>query len=104
MWKKHSNTYVAGTTYGNRQIPIASLSEGSLLVLKPEPTNQHDPRAIAVLSGDRQIGYLPSDVAKSLLPGDYRAVVTRITTVDTPWNGQYNCKGVIVEIQMRTDA
>lgn len=55
---------VAGVTQ-YRGIARPDLGVGQQVQLRPEPTNRHDPNAIAVwtFDGTEQVGYLPRDVA-----------------------------------------
>jgi len=50
---------VAGTKYRPTEFKAAQINRGDRLTLKLEPTNKHDPLAIAVYKGDIQIGYVP---------------------------------------------
>lgn len=83
-------TKVVGVTHRNgdgsdRQVIIARYCRaGTPLRLVREPRNSHDPNAVAVFVGKRQIGYisasLASDVARMLDAGaTAEAVVTAVT-------------------------
>lgn len=50
---------VAGVTFGNRQELIAGLGFTSIIEIKPEPENEHDPNAHAVIADDQHVGYVP---------------------------------------------
>lgn len=77
------NTKIAGTSF--RQSEIKKLYQGQELVLSRESENPHDSNAIAVFSGDGQVGYLNKDLAKHLAPAidnglvDYKCAVLDIT-------------------------
>lgn len=72
---------VAGETYyvkGVRRVfrdagtPITSKGstlEGLVCVLVPEPWNEHDPNAVAVLLGGHKVGHLPAELARDYAPG-----------------------------------
>lgn len=71
---------VAGETYytkGVRRVfrdaglPITSKGstlEDLVCVLVPEPWNEHDPNAVAVLLGGHKVGHLPADLARDYAP------------------------------------
>ena len=50
---------VAGTKFRMAEYRTANPIRGDRLTLVLEPTNKHDPLAIAVYKGDIQIGYVP---------------------------------------------
>ncbi|WP_407699781.1 HIRAN domain-containing protein [Stieleria sedimenti] len=55
---------VVGDFVGNRESYIRKLRTGDPIVLVREPTNEHDPHAVAVYdSAQHQLGYLKRDVA-----------------------------------------
>jgi HIRAN domain-containing protein len=69
---------VAGVSF--RPEAMGGVRVGSLLQLEPEPSNPHDPHAIAVhaAEGGRQIGYVPrplTGTVSRLVAADARAVV-----------------------------
>ena len=49
---------IVGMKFHNAELFVARLREGEYLRLKREPDNPHDPLAIAVLVGERLVGYL----------------------------------------------
>jgi HIRAN domain len=59
---------VAGVSFRPEAVADASFDPGSRLRLVPEPTNEHDPNAVAVWNGERtlQAGYVPREVAAEL--------------------------------------
>ena len=61
-------TRVAGVSYRRAQLQDPSFDPGRSLALVPEPTNAHDPHAMAVWNEARtlQIGYLPRTKAAKL--------------------------------------
>lgn len=81
---------VAGETYytkGVRRVfrdaglPITS--KGSTLeelvcVLVPEPWNEHDPNAVAVLLGGHKVGHIPAEMARDYAPGLARLAGTGV--------------------------
>lgn len=58
---------VAGVNFRLDEFHKASVQEGDEITLTPEPTNPHDPSAIAVLKGDLKIGYVPRRLNKDIL-------------------------------------
>ena len=46
---------------GGRPVYEYRLKRGSEVSLVPEPTNEHDPNAIAVYINGKQVGYVPAD-------------------------------------------
>ena len=65
----------AGVSYRPEALPDPSFDPGSRLALVPEPSNEHDPNAVAVWNEERtlQLGYVPREVAPQLA-GDEQAV------------------------------
>lgn len=71
-------TKVAGVTYEGRQQHLARLHGHEAVRIVPEPTNQHDPNALAVyvaLGGGEgttptivQVGYVPRELAAEIAP------------------------------------
>ena len=54
------HTYVAGTSYVKEQSRFIDLGPGDELILKREPDNEHDDRAILVLNNRKEkLGYVP---------------------------------------------
>jgi len=77
-------TGVAGAArFHSGALQSPEVSPGSVLTLRREPDNAHDPNAIAVLaSGGAQVGFVPREVAASLAEeldagGVWSAVVLR---------------------------
>jgi hypothetical protein len=87
---------VAGVTQYASQ--VASVREGETVCLNPEPSNQFDSNAIAVItrSGER-IGYIPRGLAAALsregVPSIMTAIVTRAFRPD----------GATVGVRLRVD-
>jgi hypothetical protein len=56
---------VAGTSYRPKALQDARFKSGAQVVLRPEPTNPHDPNAVGVWdsSGTMQVGYVPAAVS-----------------------------------------
>lgn len=63
---------VAGVTFEGRQALIAKLTGKELAHVVPEPENQYDPNALAVMvmiDGEpKKVGYIPRDLAEILAP------------------------------------
>jgi acetamidase/formamidase len=66
---------VAGVSYRAEALPDASFNPGRRLTLVPEPTNEHDPNAVAIWNEERtlQVGYVPAALAPELA-GDEQAI------------------------------
>ena len=66
---------VAGVSYRPEALPDPSFDPGRRLALVPEPTNEHDPNAVAIWNEERtlQAGYVPAAVAPELA-GDEQAL------------------------------
>jgi hypothetical protein len=65
----------AGVSYRPEVLPDASFDPPRRLALVPEPSNVHDPNAVAIWNEERtlQIGYVPATVAPELA-GDEQAL------------------------------
>jgi hypothetical protein len=65
----------AGVSYRPEALPDASFDPGQRLALVPEPSNEHDPNAVAIWNAERtlQLGYVPAAVAPELT-GDEQAI------------------------------
>jgi hypothetical protein len=65
----------AGVTYRPEALPDPSFDPPRRLALVPEPTNEHDPNAVAIWNEERtlQLGYVPAAVAPELA-GDEQAL------------------------------
>lgn len=59
---------VAGESYHMQDLQSDSFHPPSRLALIPEPTNRHDPNALAIydISGRHQAGYIPKEEAKRI--------------------------------------
>ena len=54
------NSFIAGVKFRNNyEEMLAKLSEGTEVLLKPEPDNPYDPDAIAVYNAEDHLGYIP---------------------------------------------
>ena len=53
---------IAGTSYRREALQDAAFQAGSPVVLRPEPTNPHDPNAVSVWDSSEtsQVGYVPA--------------------------------------------
>lgn len=65
----------AGVSYRPEALPDGSFDPGKRLALVPEPSNEHDPNAVAIWNAERtlQVGYVPATVAPELA-GDEQAL------------------------------
>ena len=65
----------AGVSYRPDALPDPSFDPGQRVALVPEPTNEHDPNAVAIWNAERtlQLGYVPAAVAAEL-GGDEQAI------------------------------
>jgi len=66
---------VVGVSLAGRQTVAKSLRPGDALTLVRERDNRHDPNAIAVYAGNRQLGYIKKELAARLAPEIDRGVV-----------------------------
>ena len=66
---------VAGAVHRPQALTSELAAPGRALSLRPEPSNEYDPNAVAVYDAARRVqaGYVPADVAPSLR-GDEQAV------------------------------
>ena len=65
----------AGVSYRPEALPDPSFDPGRRLALVAEPSNEHDPNAVAIWNAERtlQLGYVPAAVAPQLT-GDEQAI------------------------------
>ena len=65
----------AGVSYRPEALPDPSFDPPRRLPLVPEPSNEHDPNAVAIWNDERtlQLGYVPAAVAPELA-GDEQAL------------------------------
>jgi hypothetical protein len=65
----------AGVSYRAEALPDPSFDPPHRLALVPEPTNEHDPNAVAIWNEERtlQVGYVPAAIAPELT-GDEQAL------------------------------
>jgi hypothetical protein len=65
----------AGVSYRPEALPDPSFDPPRRLALVPEPSNEHDPNAVAIWNDERtlQLGYVPAAVALELV-GDEQAL------------------------------
>lgn len=79
---------VAGLAHHQADALWAQLTPGTDLWRFREPDNPHDPRAVAVCLGSRQIGYLPrrcNYTPAKLMDRGYYLTATILTRSDQPW-------------------
>ena len=59
---------VAGTSYRQKALQDARFKPGAQVILRPEPTNAHDPNAIGVWgsSGTIHVGYVPATLSPQI--------------------------------------
>ena len=64
-----------GSATGPEALPDPSFDPPRRLALVPEPTNEHDPNAVAIWNEERtlQVGYVPAAIAPELA-GDEQAL------------------------------
>lgn len=76
--------FVAGFQYHDGPRLIDSIKVGERLLLRREPLNPHDRRAVAVHLGDHRIGYVPKarNAVVSRLCDQHAPLVCRVTAVD----------------------
>ena len=67
--------HAAGVSYRPEALDDPSFDPGRRLALVPEPSNEHDPNAVAIWNEERtlQVGYVPAAVAPALA-GDEQAL------------------------------
>jgi hypothetical protein len=65
----------AGVSYRPEALPDSSFDPPRRLALVPEPSNEHDPNAVAIWNEERtlQVGYVPAEIAPELA-GDEQAL------------------------------
>jgi len=63
--ERHHTSYVAGWKFRPQaeQVHLAGLAEGVEFDLKPEPTNQYDPKAVQIIHEGHHVGYVPRDLS-----------------------------------------
>jgi len=94
------NSRIAGTTFGNGQEVLKTLSKNYQLIWKREPNNSFDKNAIMVLSQNNQkIGYIPKDLAKDLAPkidsGEIKAMEVIINQITGGEEKNLGCNVII---------
>lgn len=57
---------VVGMVAGERQHVVSQIAEGDPVLLKPEPTNQYDPNAVAVYTAPRRVLQQPDALVSSV--------------------------------------
>lgn len=99
-------TKLKGVSFDGRQDIVKSLAPETELTLKAEPDNQYDANAVAVFSGEQQVGYIARETAekiqKDVLAGKVKAIVKEVTGGD---NGRsYGCNvSISVEREDKND-
>ena len=78
--------HVAGTAYRELDDVYAQLEPGEELMLRREPDNPHDPRAIEVFWRKHKLGYLPrlDNAAAASLADRSHALHAEIIAIDDP--------------------
>ena len=66
------------------------MREGSLLTLRPEPTNPHDSYAVEILHGEAKLGYVPRfcnrHISQMLAEGvPLTCTIERVDPNSPPW-------------------
>lgn len=98
MAKKYSVGLVGEASY---QAAIADLKPGEHIDLVPEPSNPHDPRAIAARDGEgRPIGYLPRDhwLTEALLD-QAKSCTTIVERIEGGDDGRPSL-GVVLQVEL----
>jgi hypothetical protein len=93
--KKMSRSfYIAGVQFRpqSSQNLIKELEEGDELTLKLEPTNQYDPNAVMIVSGDEHLGYVPKKFSAEISamievdgPDSVQCVVIKVDPNGKKW-------------------
>ena len=70
----------AGVSYRPEVLPDPSFDPPRRLALVPEPTNEHDPNAVAIWNEERtlQVGYVPAATAPELAGDDQALSLWRV--------------------------
>jgi hypothetical protein len=81
---------IAGFQFHRGDAVWESLKVGDELKLVREPSNEHDPDAVAIYFGDEQLGYVPraenSAISQMLDRGEnLEARICRLLVSDDPW-------------------
>jgi hypothetical protein len=82
---------VAGFQFHDGEYVWPSLHVGQAVKLVREPFNSHDPQAVAIYSGEAQLGYVPRvenhAVAEMMDRGErLEASIVELSDDDNPWN------------------
>ena len=82
---------IAGFQFHSGDAIWPSLAAGEELKLVREPSNAHDPDAVAVFFRDQQLGYVPRGengaIAQMLDRGEtLEASITKLHVTDDPWD------------------
>ena len=69
MTKVNAGTFdIRGVKFRNKPEDLTYLEAKMPCKLLPEPTNEFDPNAIAILVGEHFLGYVPKELAKHFTP------------------------------------
>jgi hypothetical protein len=96
------HTRVTGAAFHDDVLTLDVFCAGSSVQIKPEPANQQDRHALAVVGGGKKVGYLPRPVAAALAPAGTRsgqALVIKEWSV----NGVRQGISVLGSMQVRLD-
>ena len=87
--------YIAGVQFHEAPKIQDKLTEGTELILRPEPNNKYDPNAVALIYndedlGDVMIGYVPAkfsgEVSATLLTADIvKCILTEVNLGAKTW-------------------
>ncbi len=66
------HTRVTGVAFHDDVLSLDAFCAGRYVQIKPEPANQQDRYALAVIGAGRRVGYLPRPVAAALAPAGTR--------------------------------
>ena len=81
---------------------LARLEKGSAVTLEREPANRYDPSAVAVYSGEQQIGYLPKNgYAEVVRAMDARIEVSAEITLPAIVQGREVVRGGLPKVTVK---
>ena len=93
--------FIAGVQFRTQaeQKTLASLTEGEVLTLVPEPDNQYDSNAVKIMKGDAHLGYVPrrfsSEVSAALEVG--ATLTCAVITINPGAKSYERCEVEILE-------
>lgn len=97
-------TKVAGVAMEGRQAILAEMYRGQAIQIRPEPNNPYDANALAVhISPTVKCGYIPRDVAASVVKQIPEAVIGRVVDITggfTTRDGEIAHLGLLIEFEI----